>query len=66
VQADRDLVVLSGLLGAILDPSATDRGITAKIGIDATRPFGHPFADKLSMTAEKEAWARELVKRLLA
>jgi 2,5-furandicarboxylate decarboxylase 1 len=64
MQADRDLVVISGSLGAILDPSADDRGVTAKLGIDATRPFGEPFAEKLVMPAAKMAWARELVDRL--
>ncbi len=36
-QPDRDLVVVSGALGSILDPS-TDHGISAKWGLDATRP----------------------------
>ena len=64
MQADRDLVVIAGSLGAMLDPSADDRGVTAKLGIDATRPFGEPFAEKLVMTPEKMAWARALVDRL--
>ena len=58
MQADRDLVAISGSLGAMLDPSADDRGITAKLGIDATRPFGEPFAEKLVMPAERMQWAR--------
>jgi len=64
MQADRDLVVISGSLGAMLDPSADERGVTAKLGIDATRPFGQPFADKLVMSPAKMAWARTLVDRL--
>jgi UbiD family decarboxylase len=64
MQADRDLVVIAGSLGALLDPSADDRGVTAKLGIDATRPFGQPFADKLVMPPKKMAWARALVDRL--
>jgi UbiD family decarboxylase len=64
VQADRDLVVISGSLGALLDPSANEQGLTAKVGIDATRPFGQPFAEKLRMSPEKLLWARELVGRL--
>jgi 2,5-furandicarboxylate decarboxylase 1 len=36
-QPDRDLVVVKGALGSILDPS-TDHGISAKWGLDATRP----------------------------
>ena len=38
-QADRGLVVLHGVRGSSIDPSAQD-GITAKLGIDATRPSG--------------------------
>ena len=64
MQADRDLVVVSGSLGALLDPSADERGVTAKLGIDATRPFGEPFATKLVMSAEKMTWARAFVDRL--
>ena len=64
MQADRDLVVIGGSLGAMLDPSATADGVTAKLGIDATRPFGQAFADKLVMSPERHAWARDLVDRL--
>jgi UbiD family decarboxylase len=64
MQADRDLVTVAGSLGAMLDPSADDRGVTAKLGIDATRPFGREFPQKLVMPPEKMAWARALVDRL--
>jgi UbiD family decarboxylase len=64
MQADRDLVTIGGSLGAMLDPSADERGVTAKLGIDATRPFGEPFADKLVMDPGRMAWARALVDRL--
>jgi UbiD family decarboxylase len=63
MQADRDLVVIAGSLGAMLDPSADERGVTAKLGIDATRPFGQEFAGKLVMDPAKMAWARALVDR---
>lgn len=40
-QADRDLVVLSGVRGSSLDPSSDQKNLrTAKVGIDATRPRG--------------------------
>ncbi|MFQ5827598.1 MAG: UbiD family decarboxylase [Candidatus Methylomirabilia bacterium] len=65
MRADRDLVIISDSLGAMLDPSASKRGLTAKIGIDATRPFGEPFAEKLSMEPGKMAWARDFVSRVL-
>jgi 2,5-furandicarboxylate decarboxylase 1 len=64
MQADRDLVVIGGSLGALLDPSADERGVTAKLGIDATRPFGQPFAEKLVMSAERMAWASALADKL--
>ena len=66
VQADRDLVTVSGSLGAILDPSATEQGLTAKLGIDATKPMGDPFAERLLMDPGKAAWARSLAERLAA
>ena len=66
MQADRDLVLIAGSLGALLDPSADDRGVTAKLGIDATRPFGREFPQKLVMPPAKMAWARALVDRLVS
>ena len=38
-QADRGLVVLHGVRGSSIDPSAQD-GFTSKVGIDATKPLG--------------------------
>ncbi len=40
-QADRDLVVVPNALGSILDPSS-NRGVSAKMGLDATRPLEYP------------------------
>ena len=40
-QADRDLVVIEGAQGSKLDPSCDD-GFGAKMGLDATVPFGAP------------------------
>jgi 2,5-furandicarboxylate decarboxylase 1 len=37
-QPDRDMIVASGALGSILDPS-TARGVGAKWGLDATKPL---------------------------
>lgn len=38
-QADRDLVVITGAKGNALDPSCEPTGITARMGIDATKPL---------------------------
>jgi UbiD family decarboxylase len=39
-QADRDLVILQGIMGMTMDPSLDGRRTGAKAGFDATRPFG--------------------------
>lgn len=38
-QADRDLIVLEHVAGSPIDPSCEEAGITAKMGLDATKPF---------------------------
>jgi 3-polyprenyl-4-hydroxybenzoate decarboxylase len=39
-QAERDLVVLNRSLGSKLDPTATRRGLSSKLGMDATSCVG--------------------------
>ncbi len=39
-QGDRDLIVVERALGSKLDPSGDQRGLSAKVGIDATIPLG--------------------------
>ena len=46
-QADRDLVVLTGMREMPMDPSLTVRGIGAKAGFDCTFPV--PRSDKVTM-----------------
>jgi UbiD family decarboxylase len=44
VQADRDLMILPGILGTDLDMSAREEGVLTKVGIDATsKPFRKNF-----------------------
>jgi 2,5-furandicarboxylate decarboxylase 1 len=69
-QADRDLVVIAGAQGSVLDPSTTvgkdgpngepppphQQGISAKMGLDATKPVayhGHVFT-KVRIPGEAE------------
>ena len=47
-QPDRDSIILSDQKGSSLDPSRNGDGLTAKIGIDATIPWG---ADKKPFTS---------------
>lgn len=38
-QPDRDLVIVDQVAGSPLDPSCEEAGVTAKMGLDATKPF---------------------------
>jgi 2,5-furandicarboxylate decarboxylase 1 len=81
-QADRDLVVIAGAQGSVLDPSTTVgqefgegtappahlQGLSAKMGLDATRPVVYhehvftkvrvPGEDEIDLTAEIDGAAR--------
>ena len=81
-QADRDLVVIPGAQGSVLDPSTTvgwdyadgetapahQQGISAKMGLDATRPVAYhehvftkvrvPGEDDVDLAVEIDASAR--------
>lgn len=81
-QADRDLVVISGAQGSVLDPSTTIgnetpdgsvplmhmQGISAKMGLDATKPVSYhehvftkvrvPGEDEIDLNQEVVAGAR--------
>lgn len=60
VQADKDVIIVPDSMGTLLDPSA-ENAITAKMGIDATRPLGG-FPPRLSLPAESIERARRLVE----
>ena len=45
VQADRDVVIVPAVGSAPLDPSTPEAGLSAAMGIDATRTFGYPFPE---------------------
>lgn len=62
-QADRDLIVLSGLKGQPIDPSSGDGFISSKIGIDATRPSARGF-EKIGFPDETQARLSEIINRL--
>lgn len=75
-QADRDLIVISGAQGSVLDPSTTVghgdevppahlQGISAKMGLDATKPVsyrGHVFT-KVRIPGELEVDLEQEVVR---
>jgi 2,5-furandicarboxylate decarboxylase 1 len=62
-QADRDLIVLSGLKGQPIDPSSGDDFRSAKIGIDATRPSAHEF-EKIGFPDEIQDRVSEIINSL--
>jgi 2,5-furandicarboxylate decarboxylase 1 len=63
---DRDIITVSDSLGTVLDPAASDAGLTSKIGIDATKPYGERFAETLAIAPENERTAKQIVNSLLA
>jgi len=48
-QAERGLVVLSGINGSPLDPSSPGAMLGSKVGFDCTKPLGQRFAERLSV-----------------
>jgi 2,5-furandicarboxylate decarboxylase 1 len=56
VRAEKDIVLIPGTKGAILDPSSDPETFTlTKMGIDATKPTGRDFAERLVIgDAERE------------
>ncbi len=64
VQADKDVDILKNVKGNTLDPSQTDDVMTAKMIIDATKPLGRPFAERLRVP--DEALARVKLEDLVS
>jgi 2,5-furandicarboxylate decarboxylase 1 len=61
-RADRDLVFVQRAMGAILDPTSdpVDNTLT-KVGIDATKPGGVDFAERLSIADQQRARVRRIL-----
>lgn len=54
VQADLDVFIIPGANGSPLEPSHLLRGVTAKMGIDATRPIGDPSFERTRIPGEDD------------
>ena len=61
-QADRDMVVLGGMEGYVIDPSSAG-GAGAKMGFDATRGAGATF-NRIALPAGAAARARTVAERI--
>jgi len=63
VQAEKDIAMVPGCKAAILDPTSDPETFTVtKMGIDATKPVGRDFAQRLLISDEQ----RERVRGILA
>ncbi len=63
VRAEKDIFFIPGAKGAILDPSSdADNFTLTKMGIDATRPSGRDFAERLVISDEQRARARAILE----
>jgi len=62
VRADKDIFFIPNAKSAILDPTSDPQNFTVtKMGIDATRPAGRDFAERLVITEEQRAQARKIL-----
>lgn len=63
VKAEKDIVLIPGAKGAILDPTSDPETFTlTKMGIDATRPSGRDFAQRLTISDEQRARVRKILE----
>jgi UbiD family decarboxylase len=63
VRAEKDIVLIPGAKGAIIDPTSDPETFTlTKMGIDATRPSSKDFAERLVISEAQRARARALLE----
>jgi len=62
VRAEKDIIFIPGAKGAILDPTSDPENFTlTKMGIDATRPHGRDFAQRLVISDKDRDRARAIL-----
>jgi len=62
VKAEKDIVFIPGAKGAILDPTSDPETFTVtKMGIDATKPLGKDFAERLTISDAQRARVRSIL-----
>jgi len=63
VRAEKDIFFIPGAKAAILDPASDPETFTVtKMGVDATRPAGRDFAERLVISEEQRARARSILE----
>jgi 2,5-furandicarboxylate decarboxylase 1 len=64
VRAERDIIFIPGAKGAILDPTSDPNDFTlTKMGIDATKPLGRDFAERLTISDSQRARVRGILAK---
>ena len=62
-KAEKDVILIPGAKAAIIDPSSDPETFTVtKMGIDATRPYGREFAERLTVSDDQKARVRSLLE----
>jgi 2,5-furandicarboxylate decarboxylase 1 len=62
VRAEKDLFLVPGVKSAIIDPTSDPKTFTVtKMGIDATAPLDEGFAERLTISDEQRARARQIL-----
>jgi len=63
-RADKDMIYIPGAMGAILDPTSDpDDHTLTKVGIDATKPSGRDFAERLTIADDQRDRVRAIIER---
>jgi 3-polyprenyl-4-hydroxybenzoate decarboxylase len=64
VRAEKDILLVPGVKSAIIDPTSDPTNFTVtKMGIDATAPLEEGFAERLVISDEQRARAREILAK---
>jgi 2,5-furandicarboxylate decarboxylase 1 len=64
VRAESDILMVPGCKGAVLDPTSDPQTFTlTKMGIDATRPLGKDFAERLTISDAQRERCRAILER---
>ena len=63
-RAAEDVIYIPGAMGAILDPTSDPETHTVtKVGIDATKPTGRDFAERLTISDDQRERVRAILER---
>jgi 2,5-furandicarboxylate decarboxylase 1 len=62
VRAEKDVLMVPGVKSAVIDPTSDPTSFTVtKMGIDATAPINEEFAQRLTISPEQRARARDIL-----